>query len=379
MPQLSVYSLEPRSALHVGQRGVGLEETRYHIPADTLFAALLATWVQLGGRAEEWTNAFPRDDAGGNPPFLLTSAFPYAGGVRFYPMPQADLSRLGIQIGERRKDLKRIAFVSEGIFRRMTTGQPLVSYFHDEGADPQDGVFLQDRNLWLARDEVPQLPETMRRGQPASGARRERPLRALEHAVVWVEGKVPRVTIDRRTNASNIFHTGRVSFAPGCGLWFGVRWLAPATEQARYHHMLEQALSALADAGLGGERSVGYGAFTWKRHGEDAVEWPDPAPGDLYVTLSRYHPRSCEAPASFTGDGVAYSLQAVAGYLYSPLLAGQRRRRLQLVAEGSVLRATDRPPFGDLVDVRPQVGSFPHPVWRYGLAWPVKLEVPHGK
>lgn len=377
MPQLSVYSLQLRSALHVGQHGVGLEETRYHIPSDTLFAALVATWVQLGGRAETWCDPFPRQDASGQPPFLISSAFPRAGGVRFYPMPQADLARLGVAVSERRKDLRRIAFVSEGIFRRIISGQPLASYLCEKDEDPRAGLFLQGGHLWLTRDEVPQLPEGMRSYRSADGAHRERPLRALWYAMVWAEDKVPRVTVDRTTSASNIFHTGRVSFSEGCGLWFGVCWLAPESERAGHQRMFEQALHALADAGLGGERSAGYGAFTWKSQG--TVDWPDPAPGQLYVTLSRYHPRSCETPASFTGEGTAYSLQAVAGYLQSPLLASQRRRRLRLVAEGSVLRAGDSPPFGDLVDVRPQVGNFPHPVWRYGLACPVKLEVPHGK
>ncbi len=88
-------------------------------------------------------------------------------------------------------------------------------------------------------------------------------------------------------------------------------------------------------------------------------------------------PRAEELPAAFEGGAVGYQLASVAGYLRSPGVASQRRRRLWLVVEGSVLTALPSPVMGDLTDVAPVVGSFPHPVWRYGLALPVPLEVAH--
>ncbi|MBC7252182.1 MAG: type III-A CRISPR-associated RAMP protein Csm4, partial [Anaerolineae bacterium] len=364
--------------LREGRHGVGQEAAIIHVPSDTLFAALVAAWVEAGGRGESWGEVFPQAGKNADPPLLLTSAFPYAGGVRFYPLPQVDLDPLGVEVQERRKDLKRIAFVSEGIFRRIVSGQSLAGYLPPPSGEPGKGLFLQGRTLWLTVDEVAQLPEAMRTVEKQE-RRSERPLRALQHLPVWQADKVPRVTVNRINSAGNIFHTGRVTFSPDCGLWFGVEWRRPETPLdggVSYREAFEQALSLLTDSGLGSERAVGYGAFRWQSGG--SLSWPDPAPDALYVTLSRYHPRPSETPGAFSGDFVAYSLVPVAGYLQTPTGAAQRRRRLWLAAEGSVLRALGPGPYGDLTDVRPHVGAFPHPVWRYGLACPVALkEVAH--
>ena len=369
MPEWTIYRLSPRGPLHVGQRGVGQEETAHHVPADTLFAALVATWVDAGGRGEEWGNAFPRGEQRVDPPFLLTSAFPYAGGVRFYPLPWTGLSALGVDADERRKDLRQIAFVSEGIFRRFVTGASLAGYLPSAEGEVEKGAFLQGKGMWLTVEEAAALPKGLR---DRTGTETRRPHRALALAQVWKRTKVPRVTVDRVGSASNLFHTGRVTFAPGCGLWFGVQWRHPGnpvgsgtTWRAAFH----QSLSLLGDSGLGGGRSVGCGAFQWESDG--AVSWAAPEVGAPYVTLSRYHPRPSEIPGAFTGPSVGYRLAAVAGYLETPAGAAQRRRRLHLVAEGSVLCAAGDGPYGDLADVRPHVGDFPHPVWRYGLACPV--------
>jgi CRISPR-associated protein Csm4 len=365
MPEWTIYTLRPRGALHLGQRGVGQEETAPHVPSDTLFAALVAAWVDAGGRGEEWGSAFPQGEGIANPPFLLTSTFPYAGGVRFYPFPQVDLAPLGVEADERRKDLRQIAYVSEDIFRRIVTGQSLAGYLPSVEGDVDKGAFMQGKAMWLAVDEAAALPAGIR---CRAGTERQRPLRALRHAHVFKNVKVPRVTVDRIGSASNLFHSGRVTFAPGCGLWFGVHW---RRQDATWPKAFHETLSLLGDSGLGGIRAVGCGALQWEKG--EAVSWPAPADGAPYVTLSRYHPRPSEAPGAFSGDTVAYRLTAVAGYLQTQASAAQRRRRLWLAAEGSVLRAVGDGPYGDLADVRPHVGEFPHPVWRYGLASPIAV------
>ncbi len=91
MPELTPYALAFRGALHLGTRGTEAEDAGRYVPADTLFAALLAAWRETGGDVEAFAAPFlgPEPD----PPFLLSSAFPYAGGVRFYPVP-VDLTRV---------------------------------------------------------------------------------------------------------------------------------------------------------------------------------------------------------------------------------------------------------------------------------------------
>ena len=154
------------------------------------------------------------------------------------------------------------------------------------------------------------------------------------------------------------------------------------TSDLTYRAAFDHVLTMLADEGIGGERSVGYGAFACKED-ESLLALNDPAPGGLAFLLSRYHPQKVELPAVLSGDGTAYKLTSVSGWLHSWDGAAQRRKRLWLVAEGSIVRVTGSGILGDVADVRPSYeGSsavFPHPVWRYGLAMGVALkEVEHG-
>lgn len=368
MACLTVHRLTFHGGFHIGVRGVNLEESGVTIPSDSLFAALLEAFIRTGGDAE----AFIRPFREGSPPFLLTSAFPFAGKVLFFPMPiPLDRWFSPETLRGRAKGLKRIAFLSEGLFRRMLAGERMDQWlFPAEDTEPTHGVALQGGRFWLAADEARELPKQM---QVDSMTRKSIPLRALRHHRVYDTHQVPRVTVDRISSASSIFHAGRVSFSPGCGLWFGIRWQkpeAPVSPSAySFQNAFQQSLSVLADDGLGGERTVGYGGFQWEE--TPPLELPDPAEGGLIWLLSRYHPCDRELPTALTASP-GYALTAVAGWLRTWQGAAQRRQRLWLVAEGSLVYAAGAGPWGDLTDVRPRYrnpdGDLPHPVWRYGLA-----------
>ena len=379
MPALHPYHLAFPGGLHLGARGVNLEEAGVQLPADTLFAALVVSWQLQGQDPGGFTAPFAQRD----PPFLLTSAFPYVGGVRFYPMP-VDRRRLFSpqgwpRIQERGKALKGIRYLSEDLLRRSLQGEFLDHLLFPQRAedDPQDqapGVALQGGVLWLTREEAESLPDSLRREK-----KRLRPLRSLRHLAVWKESRVPRVTVDRVSSASNIFHAGRVRFAPGCGLWFGVHWRRMDARvdgaEIAYPDALERCLALLQDNGLGGERTSGYGQFRLD-DGQAAVQLPDPSPGEPAWLLSRYLPRADELPRALAGPGAAYELVTVRGWVQSLARADQRRRALTLLTEGSLVSWPEAGVVGHLADVRPvycnpdgeKVPGLPHPVYRYGLA-----------
>lgn len=360
MPRLSTYRLHFHSGLHQGTSSAGLEESEVGLPSDTLFAALTHAWRHGGGDVAAWCEEFAQD-----PPALISSAFPFAGGVRFFPMPprlEWLFERDTLQ--SRAKELKRIQFFSERLLCLALDGRRLDGHLFpaDEYAEPEQGVALQGGALWLAREEVSALPEAM---QLPAGRRY-----ALRRASVWASQRVPRVTVGRRDNASTLFQVGRTSLAPGCGLWFGVQWRdrerpVGDTTLAR---AFELALAWLQDAGLGGERTAGYGAFTLE-DGPD-LDLPDAIPGAMAYLLSRYHPTAGDIDrGALAGEAVAYRLVAVGGFLRSPDAPAQLRRRLRLVAAGSLVRLAAAVA-GDIVDVRPQYPGhdFPHPVLRAGYA-----------
>ncbi|MFN3928223.1 MAG: type III-A CRISPR-associated RAMP protein Csm4 [Thermoflexus sp.] len=363
MAELTVYRLAFRGGFHLGARGVNLEESAETLPSDTLFAAFVDAFFRLLGDGEGFAKPF--ED--GDPPFLLTSAFPFAGDVRFFPMPvPLDRWFSPETLRKRLKDLKRVRFVSEALFRRMLDGEKMDGWLfpEKEEEDPVRGTALQGGTFWLTVEEAKGLPTQMRVNL---ATQRPIPLRALPRHAVFRSQQVPRVTLDRISSASNIFHAGRIVFSPGCGLWFGVQW---RRNDPAFRNLLQQALAVLADDGLGGERTIGYGGFRWEEDPQ-ALTLPDSSEGGLIWLLSRYHPREDELPRALT-ESPGYALTAVAGWLRTWQGAAQRRQRLWLVAEGSLVRAVGPGPWGDLSDVRPRYrnpeGDLPHPVWRYGFA-----------
>ena len=56
MSAIDIYKLVPHAAFHFGLRGVGVEETAFFCPADTIFSALclmLRQWEPDGSQALE--------------------------------------------------------------------------------------------------------------------------------------------------------------------------------------------------------------------------------------------------------------------------------------------------------------------------------------
>lgn len=375
MPKLIPYYLTFRGGLHIGTRGINLEETGVSIPSDTLFSALLDAWQRRYGGSEAFAEPFLSQPP--NPPFLLTSAFPRVGKVLFFPMP-VDLNGLlkPETLHSRSKQIKRIRYLSQALLEKALGGATLDDdlFPDNELEEPQRGAALQGGGLWLSLSEIEGLPGAFQRERG-----RRHALRGLK---AWASSQVPRVTVSRVTSAANLFHAGRVSFAEGCGLWFGVEWRQPEarldtqSETISYRQALDLALHMLADAGLGGERSVGYGAF--QAQPSDSITLAEPQAGKLAYLLSRYHPRPDELPQALTSlPHTAYQLAAVGGWLNSPHGPTQRRKRLFMLAEGGLVTPPAFPA-GSVEDVKPDYenpqGELPHPVYRSGLAcaagWP---------
>jgi CRISPR-associated protein Csm4 len=325
--------LHPRGPFHVGELGVGREETLAYVPSDTLYAALVAAWVASG-------DGGPFDP----PPLRLTSAFPRVGALRLYPRPFVRLNVAREQRDELGKTLARFEWCSERIFALLLQGAnvtPLAVkdnfiggvWFHPEDKlPPAPSGEAQWRHFWATRPPV------------------------------------PHVTIDRLDNAPNLFHSGQLTFAPGCGLWFGVEYSAP-DGPAR----LERALGYLADAGLGGLRSTGHGGFAFEMGEASALATQSPS--GYAVTLSRYLPASpAEIAAALKAEHAAYKLVRVGGWCQDDVGYPWRRKQVRLVREGSVL-GWNGGPLGCVADLKPEgVGQFgDRPVLRYGLAFPVPV------
>lgn len=331
---MPIFDLTLRGPLHQGEFvGINREAVQEWIPSDTLFAAVVTAWARRAVNIADRLAGFERGEA----PFELTSAFPRAGEVRFYPAPARLPAHSGLYgAGQSPKTAREIRWLSQGVLDALRNGQTPAA---------GDDNFLHGRGVWLTEAErvgiEPYLAET-----PEGGPR------------LWKSQVVPHATLDRASTASNLFHTGRVSFGEGCGLWFAVR--GPA-------EWVREALGDLADSGLGGLRSTGHGAFTFA---ESATDLPAIADG-WGLSLSRYAPISVdEIAASLQAPSSAYRLVTVGGWCVDDEGHAWRRRSVRLLAEGALLPASIR---GGLVDVRPlkpEAWRGPlRPVYRNGMAF----------
>ena len=316
------YYLNFRSPLHLGRRGVGLEETEISIPADTLFSAICQMWRTFYGE-ESLTDFLAQYEM--DEPFLLTSASPFADDIRFFPKPLIDLK---IDADADLKKLKKIRFVSEKRFRQIVNGES-IAFDSDH--------LINDGQLWIHGDD--KCPRT-----------------------VWQTDKRPRVTLDRQSSASEIWHLKAVKFEKGCGLWFDAKFEAEEI-QAR----IETILRVLGDTGIGGERSAGYGTFD--TYSEPAAPESE-SEIDRFVTLSPICPRNADELDRLIQGDVGYTLEERSGWIGSSEGSGLRRQQVWMFAEGSVL-AGNGARVGRLIDLKPE--ACPHSVWRYAYAWPIKI------
>ena len=253
------------------------------------------------------------------------------GDVRFFPKPLIDLN---VNADDDRKALKRVRYLSERRFRQIVDGELNAS---DHADLIKDKDLINDGQLWIHDDD--KCPRT-----------------------VWKTDKRPRVTLDRQSSASEIWHLKVVKFHEGCGLWFDAKFEAEETQT-----QIETILRVLGDTGIGGERSAGYGAFDL--HSEPAEPQPE-SESDRFVTLSPICPRDTDELDRLIQGDVGYTLEERSGWIGSAEGSGLRRQQVWMFAEGSVL-AGSGVQVGRLVDLKPD--AFPHPVWRYAYAWPIKI------
>ena len=370
MAQTAIYKLIPRSAFHFGERGVGVEETADLLHSDTLFSAIASAW-RAGDEEPDPAagNNLPsvQPFASGEPPFRISSAFPYAGDVLLFPRPQIPL---GVA-----KGLKRVELVSEGALGLL--GQGTVP---DE--DRAHRELLQGGRIWVTPEERDDIVALMLEHAPDAKTRERLRVRFEQdtrHIKLWSgsgEAPVPHVAVDRINSLSNLFFSGRLQFAPGCGLYFWVEFL-----DTNYESRLEDALTFLQDEGLGGRRTTGHGQFTFERKDRPL---PEIGAANRLMILSLYHPTEAEVKAGVLREAW-YKRIPRRGWIYSPDGKNLRRKGLWMLREGAVLSCDWKEKvLGDLTDLKPgeeslrQAGlpPFVHPVWRYGyaLTLPLRLE-----
>ncbi|WP_119071502.1 type III-A CRISPR-associated RAMP protein Csm4 [Aggregatilinea lenta] len=361
--QLDIYHLQARSAFHFGQRGVGIEESADCGPSDTLFSAMCHA-LRLATSVNDLEAMLDRF-AAGEPPFLLSGAFPYVSlsdrYLRFYPVP----------VGFLRGDYGTTAQTPESKTRGVTLGKASKAHWLSEDlffawlegslspSRVMNETSLLPGHVLVTSEQKAELHKQFKKNVTAD-----------EELRLWHVYEVPRVAVDRTSSAPNIFQAGRLSFLPRGGLWCGIYHRDPEQWSTAW---TEEVLRHVGDLGLGGERSSGHGQFDLKS-GVSLV-MPDLSQGERFMTLSHYHPvyDQYRDERGVLGLEAAYELVIRRGWMSSPDDSGLRRKPVRMIATGSVLRTLEPSQiYGELVDVTPDAfAPRIHTVWRYGFALPV--------
>ena len=338
MPTYTVYRLTFKKQFHLGRASgaaqagsLGLEKTECYIPADVLFSAICEMWRQFYD-AKSLTAFLDRYTQGDKAlPFMLTSAFPFAGDVYFFPKP--------LTFTHPSKESKGVAFVSQTYFEDIISGKT-------PKFDKND--LIPGGKLWVSRQEKKRLKT-----------------KNIDEMRVWETTTRPRVTIGSRSAGSEIWHVESVTFNTNCGLWFTAKFNSNATQQK-----IETLLRVLGDSGIGGERNAGYGVFDFKTE-QVNFEMSTPKAGHAFVTLSPICPKCPnQLKHLLSGNDTAYDLHTSTGWVSRAGNAASRRAVNRFV-EGSVLHASE-PQIGCFVDLTPD--GWAHPVYRYGYAWQVGIK-----
>lgn len=298
----------------------------YH--SDALYSAV--TWALLRlGLLEPWLEATARAP---EPAVRMASCFPFVEDLllvtpprNLWPPPPSSKVRW-----------KGARFVPWSAVETLAAGQAL----------SENEWIIDAASECLLPDRTPALPGPFRVAVRSSAA------------------------VDRSGGGVAPHSTACLEFTRGSGLWTIVRF---ANQEAfeRWRQPVAAAFRLLADSGLGGERSRGWGRC-------QAVEFEDGAPRPLaaadgaFWLLSLFHPAPSDSIDWQRGN---YVLTTRGGRVESASGWGDPKKPTRMVAEGSVLVAAAEPR-GTAASVAPD--GFAHPVYRAGfaVAVPVPLTPP---
>jgi CRISPR-associated protein Csm4 len=166
-----------------------------------------------------------------------------------------------------------------------------------------------------------------------------------------------RVALDRQSNASQVYNMQELYFAPDAGLYFFMESINPQIEQK-----IHACISFLADEGIGSEKSIGKGIFSFERRQISPLMPSTPA--HKWLILSMYSPSAAEKQLLLPEQS-AYGITIRGGWIKSALQQSNlRKKRCRVITEGSILHfAQPCKPIGNQFTMLSK-GLLPHNVYR---------------
>lgn len=327
----TTYRLYFKGPLHIGDvRPDDYGNSERFIRSDTMIAALTA---MLGRRG-----MLP-DDFDGVMPFQISSLFPFTTDVDgtpiyFFPKLMKRLPSRHEQVGLAKK-MKKLKWLDKPYFEAQLGDTPL-SGFGEGGDGDLQGIFCTAHPL----DQ------------------------GFMQAQVSQRVTIPRdraVEVDPKP-----FYMERLLFKQQSGLYF--------LAEGGNHDWLESALDLLQHEGLGTDRTVGNGAFTFEK-GTVTLQVPEVA--EYSTSLSLFCPENERQLSAMLADGASYDFLKRGGWITTEGFQSYRKKAIYMFTEGSVFCGQVQHAGRKAIDVTPDASfiRLPHKIWRSGhsIFLPVKM------
>lgn len=320
--EIYIYKLKFLGPTHFGETGIDLENISERLSSDSLFSALINALYITSPRkeADDFLKEFNK-----NPPFIISSLFLYKGETYFLPRPKIEPQISEGLKKEKGKDLKKIKWVDVNSFRKWYSG----IQFNEKEIDSLIELKNYYKNSYILEVR-------------------------------------PRVTLDRNTKNSEIYHCGYIYFKEDAGLYGLI-----AFQKLDYFDSFKSLLMRLGQIGLGGEKTYGCGMFNliYMDKIQDFFKPIFFRSEKYYILLSLYHPNQDEI-YNLSENAISYDIIRSKGWITSGRYAMPiKRKSIGFFTEGSVFLKKVK---GCLVDVTPE-SLFPdklnHKVYRYGFAF----------
>lgn len=313
---LRIVKLHFTAPVHIGELGVGLEESELVLHSDTIFNAICNALAKLNGL--EWVTDF-LEEFNENPYFRISSGFPFIGDTLFFPKPR-NRANINEELQQKYgKRLKKTDYLAKEYFER-----------------------------WIGGDELSE--EDLKE------------ITGLDISKYCKKTLLPKVSIDRTQAESNIYFLGSVRFKRNSGLWFLID-----CDNSDYKTIVLPALRLLQHDGIGGKRAWGYGAFELEDDTID-INLPDT---DTHLLLSLYYPEDNEKRL-FALKESRWDFVLRGGYAHPyGIKESQQKPQMLLIREGSVF---GEKPSGKLIEYGSHIEGL-HKLYHYGLAYTIPISI----
>ena len=344
------YKLIFESPLHISSGGFALEGVDAFVRSDTLFSALCATAAMHWGDERRLADFFFPENGQQTPGFRLSSAFPYFDDIFFLPKPYFLDPK-----DENGNELEH------SVKKRVGKARFMDAKLWDEMADGKQVAFYENEmDLCAATKKIDFIPSTIK-----NRCWTNRPWPAVGGGDIYEEYERPRVVVDRVSSDGTIFHFGEIRFREKAGLYFMADF-----ENENDVKPFEVLLNLLGENGLGADRTVGRGLFTFEET-QAPLALNEESNTEAFVSLSLFIPMEDEMKhLDFEDSWYDYTLRR--GWVSNQVL---RRRTMRMFTEGSAFRlkqaGTSKGRVAKALDKDDL--NIGHDVWRSGLCFPVPV------